>query len=473
MSNYNRDTFQRMYQIGGAELALRYAEIAASKSSSIANDFISLRFYNAGTNISPKSEHQFATRFSQSSAQYIYFQLDMSNPWKYFPYSYTITARYYKPDNSLMGEIKDRFETRPEWRTWYYQYGWGWEDAGHWNPGTYRVEVFIDNEYLVSETFTIFTEKMENQKDEKLPPQGLGFDGWMEQINQMFPATRVPDKKVPPDDLGKMRWMLAVDQRYMSAMVQSLPGKASLKGVQELREIADDYQALLDAPIPVKTPFYTRADLQSKLADTYGTMARACEALHDYEQARQHYGTTIKMLNALGKHSEVQRYQAYLEYLDYKQHGNVDKEINRLHQALTEVEEESLDHASLLIDLGEIHRQNGDEFEAEKLLLQAEKILDKLGGEPSGEAISTSFANSLLAISQDKHKGGSTEIENLMKINGLYRSLSVGLSKIYSEINPQKAGDYRAKAARRDSKATNDAFSQKMLDSLDDLFKSL
>lgn len=311
------------------------------------------------------------------------------------------------------------------------------------------------------------------KNDENLPPQELGLTGWIERIKQQFPRTNVSGKKVPTDDLGKMHWMFAADQRYMSAMLQASPGQVSNQVVQELQEIADDYQALLDAPMPERIPSYTRTSLQAKLARTYGTMAGACKALHDYEQARQHYATTIKMFNSLGQQSEAQSYQTELERLDYDQNANVDREISRLHQALASVENKSLEQASLLVELGEIYRQNGDDFEAEQLLLQAERILDKLGGDPLGEAIATSLTNSMLAISQNKQKEGPTEIENVMQISNLYRLLSVGLSKIYREKDSDKAADYRNKAVQRDSRAINDAFSQKMLDSLDDLLKNL
>lgn len=100
-----------------------------------------------------------------------------------------------------------------------------------------------------------------------------------------------------------------------------------------------------------------------------------------------------------------------------------------------------------MIELGGIHRQNGDDFEAEKMLLQAEKILDSLGGERSGEDIAGALTNSLLAIISGKNKGESNDIKTVMKIDGLYRVLSVELSRIYEVSDQTKAMHYRVKAA--------------------------
>lgn len=514
------DTLQRLYQIGGAELALRYNDMTTNTSSNTRDDYqliiTNLRFYNGDTNALSESEHQFETRFSQNIAKYIYFQLDMINPWKYTTYRYDLVARYFYPDDSLMTEIKNSINTNPEWHNFFHSDGWGWEEAGNWTPGTYRVEVFIDGQLRLTKTFTIYKEDtkkqtswptsfsmtdplskslkrshldspfflkpndkpnlfMSNKKDEELLPQGLGLGlaGWMDRLNQQFPATSETDNKTPADDLGKMRWLSALDRRYMSASLLTPQGSKSKKIVQELQEIADDYQVLLNAPMPEKTFVYTKADLQSKLANTYSAMAQACESLHDYEQAKQHYASAIKIFKILGEQSHVQRYQTSLDRLDFAQHGNVDKEILRLRQQLAKVQKDSVEYADILIDLGGINRQNGDDFEAEKLLLQAEKLLDKLSGDISGQDIATALTNSLLALHHDKLKGKPTEIETVLKINGLYRILSVGLSRIYEKTNPQKAAIYRTKAAQRDSSATNNAFSKQMLGSVDDLLKKL
>jgi hypothetical protein len=516
MSRYNHDSFSRIYQIGGADLALRYAEMASNTTERSNNDdyklrVIDLSFFNGGFNAPPISDCRFALRFSQTNAQFIYYKLDLVNPWKHTSYNYLITARYYKPDNTLMCELKNEVKTIPEWQTFWHSDGWGWDEAGHWIPGTYRVEILADGEFLASDSFTIFQEAVKKplgdwkpfgiddllstprdrthpvsflpenltngsvsqqptNKIEDPSPQGIGFAGWMDRINKLFPTDSPPDKKVPTDDMGKLRWLADVDRRYMEATVQARPGMADPKVVRDLEEIAEDYQSLIDAPIS-KAPLYTKASLQSKLAGTYCIMAQADEALHDYELARQHYETAIKIYRELGEKDRVQFCRTGLDHLDFAQYGNVDKKIVHLHKALSKVSINSVEHADLLIELGGIYRQNGDDFEAEKVLLQAEEVLESIGGERSGGDIADALTDSLLDIFSGNDKGGPKDINTVMKIDGLYRVLSVELSRIYEVSDPVKASHYRAKAAQRDSRATNDAFSQKMLSSLSDLFK--
>lgn len=508
MAKYNRDSLYRLYEIGGADLALRYAELSNDASSNANDDYridvLSLRFYNGGKIGPSATQRQFAKRFAKEQAQYIYFQIEFSNPWKYIDHTFTLSVRYYDADNKLFGEVEERVETKPEWRTFWHCGGWGWQEPGYWTTGDYRVEVLIDGDYRFNDSFTIFSEHVDNKdptsgliglekwrsffpstnlfpsslsdqqkQDEKLPLHGLGFDGWMERLNREFPLTQLHGKNIPSDDLGKFQCLAAIDRRYMNAMFKSRPGAVSEKVVQELLDIAADYQALLDAPMPEGIPVYSKTDLQTKLADTYRNLAHACATLHDYEQARQHYATAIDRYQALGKQQEVQRCRTFLDSLEFAQHGDVDKEISRLNQNLTKVEHGGVEHADLLIELGGIYRQNGENWEAEKLLLQAEEILDSLGGDPSGKLIADALTHSLLPMSQVLYLNGSADIETVMKINGFYRVLYAELSRVYKDSDPTRAALYRGKAAQRDSREHNDAFSRTMLDSLENLFRQL
>jgi hypothetical protein len=68
---------------------------------------------------------------------------------------------------------------------------------------------------------------------------------------------------------------------------------------------------------------------------------------------------------------------------------------------------------------------------------------------------------------QGQHDGGPTPIETKMKVSGLYAELYLALSRIYETTDPLRAASYRAKATQRDSRASNDEFSEYMRRALD------
>ena len=214
---------------------------------------------------------------------------------------------------------------------------------------------------------------------------------------------------------------------------------------------------------PPLIPFYTIEGLQEKIANAFGDAARVCEILRDYPQASQHYTTATEHYTAAGKHEAAQRCQANLARLKFAQDGDIDNEIKQLRAQLATLPSGSVAYARTLIELAELYSSNGDDYEAEKLFLEAEKILESNGGDPSGNDLGAALTQSLLGIMQGQHKGGATPIETKMEVNGLYRELSLALARIYETTDPQKAAKYREKATRRDNRAFNKEFSEYML----------
>jgi tetratricopeptide (TPR) repeat protein len=436
----------------------------------------------------------------------------MKNHWKYVSAEYKLLVRYYKPDGSLMGEIEDQIVTKPEWETFWHTRGWGWEKSGNWPLGVYCVEVLIDYEHRITGEFTIFEDQAEKPfafqplpftgNDDLLSeafqrrfapdfpktlgrnqrkaakgedamtekgPKGLGFEGWLNRLSQQFPSNTKDEKfdpNQPLDDMAKMRWLMAIDGRYTWTMPRTQTGLANEKVLQDLKEIAADYQKLLQAG-PPQFPFYTEEGLRMKIADVLNSAAQACDTLRDYPQASQHYTAAAKIYTALGKHEQAQRCHANLTRLKFAQDGDVNYEIKRLRTELTTLSTGSVAYAETLVELAGLYSSNGDDYEAEKLLLEAEKVLDRIGGDPSGSDLAAALTQSLLSVMQGQHGGGPTAIETKMKVNGLYRELSLALARIYETTEPLKAANYRAKATQRDNRANNDEFSEYMRRALD------
>ncbi|GAC1350439.1 MAG: hypothetical protein NVSMB27_32980 [Ktedonobacteraceae bacterium] len=515
--DYNRDTFWRLYEIGGADLALRYTDIASSRSTERQQtetrlNILSLRFYR-GASITPEmAQRQFASRFPKSSTQFVYYQIEIKNPWKYISVEYKLLARYYKPDGSVMGEIEDQIVTKPEWETFWHTCGWGWEKAGNWPPGGYRVEIFIDSEHRITGEFTIFEEEAEKPFDSQpLPffgsdaliseefqrrfaphlskpfgrnqsksakggetmaeeePKWLGFEGWLNRLNQLSPSDTQGEKidpNQPLDDMAKMRWSMAIDRRYTAVLPRIQTGFADAKVLQDLKAIAADYQKLLQAGLPLLS-FYTAEGLREKIANAFDSAARVCEILRDYPQAGQHYTAAAKHYTAVGKHEAAQHCQINLARLKVAQDGDIDTEVKRLRAELAKLPSGSVAHAGTLIELAGLYSSNNDDYEAKKLLLEAEKILDRIAGDPRGNDLCAALTQSLLSIMQGQHNSGPTPIETKMEMNGLYRELWLALARIYETTNPQKATEYREKATRRDSRTNNDEFSEYMRRALD------
>jgi len=114
-----------------------------------------LRFFESGGNAPPEDEREFATSFSKSSTKYIYYQLSLSHPALPHRVDINLTARIYKSDGSLYGEMTQNIYILPDWETSWHLQGWGWEIPGNWPIDTYTLKLFDGADEIVSENFSI------------------------------------------------------------------------------------------------------------------------------------------------------------------------------------------------------------------------------------------------------------------------------------------------------------------------------
>jgi hypothetical protein len=115
-----------------------------------------IRFFEGAYDAAPLEQRSYYTSFAKSSSRYIHTELYLENKlWGREDVRINLNFRYFKPDGSLFGEIP--FEhTIPMAEQWYYFWqGWGWQDAGYWDAGRYRVEVWYAGRKLAENYFEI------------------------------------------------------------------------------------------------------------------------------------------------------------------------------------------------------------------------------------------------------------------------------------------------------------------------------
>jgi tetratricopeptide (TPR) repeat protein len=490
--SYNRDTLWRLYDIGGADLALRYAELASEPASTERHspdlELCNFRFYEGAETHSGPSTPDFNVRFPRSTTRFVMYWAEFRHPWKYSSFQYNLQLRYFRPDGSMMSEIEDRIEAMPQRPSFWHSGGKGWDEPGKWQPGEYRVELLIDGIEKQSGTFTVFEDKPQinfdairpglflpawlknDDKATKQQPKGLGFDGWLKKLGQECSAAAEQprfDPRRPLDDLGKMKALVAIDQRFTLATFDTRPGRVRPETLGVIEAIAQDYQALMSLG-PPKPPFafWTEQSVRQKIGDTFDLAARVAGTLHDQAAATRYYKAAREAYHAAGDKVKAERCQTELSRLRAVETGDVDAEVRRLRSELAKAPKKSLAAARAAIDLGMLYSNNGDDTEALELLRQAESDLKAVSSDPTGIDLANALSSSVADLLQGKGTGGPSVIENKMEANNLYRLLYTAYARIYDTTDPAKAAEYRAKVVDRDSRQTNDEFSKAMLRAL-------
>jgi hypothetical protein len=146
------------------------ALIAILPAPLFAEDFTfkTIRFFEGGYEPPEDSQRNFTVQFPKSSTRYVWCQIDVENSlYNVREQNHKVTWRYYNPDETLRGETNTDFQIKREWYTAWIPSGWGWDEAGNWPVGTYRVEVWIDGKKSAQDLFIIYDDRAVTSTSER------------------------------------------------------------------------------------------------------------------------------------------------------------------------------------------------------------------------------------------------------------------------------------------------------------------
>jgi hypothetical protein len=115
-----------------------------------------LNFFEGGNDGVPSGQRIYRTRFSKSEARFIFWELNLEYPAPGRRRDFDIGATWYKPDGSVLTNQTKPAYLESNWTNSYHSYGWGWEEPGNWQPGSYRVELSVQGQRVASGVFEIY-----------------------------------------------------------------------------------------------------------------------------------------------------------------------------------------------------------------------------------------------------------------------------------------------------------------------------
>jgi hypothetical protein len=103
----------------------------------------------------PKSQRKYAKQFSKLGTRFMNWELDViAAPGKEF--NFKIDTVWYGPDGTVIWRQSVPTHINKDWKGVNQTGpGYGWEEAGKWKPGLYRVEFIVEKKIIASETFEI------------------------------------------------------------------------------------------------------------------------------------------------------------------------------------------------------------------------------------------------------------------------------------------------------------------------------
>jgi len=104
----------------------------------------------------PGSEKYSSTSFPKSTTTYVYARVEFKNDlYNVQNQTYRFTYKFYDQNNRLMTAFDADFLVQKDWEYAYHYGSWGFTNAGLWDVGSYRAELWLGNTKIGDAKFNI------------------------------------------------------------------------------------------------------------------------------------------------------------------------------------------------------------------------------------------------------------------------------------------------------------------------------
>jgi len=119
-------------------------------------NFKEIKFFEGGYNPPPLGSRVYQAQFNHRTTHYVNWELHVTCPAVPSHVNFTIYATWYYPSGAVFGNDTVNTIAEPGWTEPVYNSGRGWQRAGMWKRGTYRVDIFVNGSRIGSNSFTIY-----------------------------------------------------------------------------------------------------------------------------------------------------------------------------------------------------------------------------------------------------------------------------------------------------------------------------
>jgi hypothetical protein len=119
-------------------------------------NFQALKFFESASNPPALGSRVYSTQFDHRTARYVSWELNLTCPPPSSRIDFTINATYYYPNGTVFNSQDVASFVNAGWPGLVFNSGRGWQRAGIWKRGTYRVDLAVNGNRIASGYFTIY-----------------------------------------------------------------------------------------------------------------------------------------------------------------------------------------------------------------------------------------------------------------------------------------------------------------------------
>jgi hypothetical protein len=118
---------------------------------------VKIKFFESGQPCPPIAERKYGKAFPKAQAKTIWWEIEIICLPSDEPVQFDLTFFFYDSAGNIMGNkgYTAPMEFPKKQTVWIYWWGWGFQEAGKWAPGSYKADIYADDVQLVSGIFEI------------------------------------------------------------------------------------------------------------------------------------------------------------------------------------------------------------------------------------------------------------------------------------------------------------------------------
>lgn len=270
----------------------------------------------------------------------------------------------------------------------------------------------------------------------------------------------------PADRHQRLLQYLDLTGRIPKLMVRLFPGRVTREVIGELQDLYKGFGELIDGG-PLSVPSPSLQDLRLQQVDVLEYVARAYDALRETRLAAETFERAAKEYDALSRLDRGDQCRARKLEILQSETGDHDAEYAQLLKQVSNPPKDPLQHADLLVKLGELCGMAGDDYQAMKHLTAAEAVLEAAGiRNPSEGSLGAALGQSMKDIESNRPSAGAEEspIVRALAVRALFKRLFQAMIQTCRQSDPKRADHYSALLAELDKTGPHKEFG-------DELFK--
>jgi uncharacterized caspase-like protein len=125
---------------------------------SLSANVTEVKFFEGGYDVPAKDQRLYRTSFSRTGTRYVNFELHLQHPMAVERKDFVVEYIWFNPRGNEIFRGNLNTYIHNNWSTSYHSEGYGWRETSstNWIVGTYRLDLYVNGNKIVSENFNVY-----------------------------------------------------------------------------------------------------------------------------------------------------------------------------------------------------------------------------------------------------------------------------------------------------------------------------